>query len=419
MIFLGSAIRKDLWRRSRDPWSLLLWLGIPLMIGLLFTFILGGQGGVRPVAKLLLADEDQSLISSLAAGFFEQGQMRDLIDLERVDRVLGESEMADGKASALLIIPKGFGDAVLYQKPAELQVITNPAQRILPGIILEGVTLLADGTFYIHQVFGEELKIIAESLQIFNQNPANLNPEALSMLSPAIAQKMQIIAQVLFPPRIGIEAVVQPAQESAVEISYGMLFFPGILMMAVLFAAQGLSSDFWEEREQGTLRRYLSTPQALGFFVLAKVVMTIVVMSAVLLFLMALGFWHHGIGVAKLPVALVWLVVAGVVFCGLMAVTQLFLPTHRAASLITSLVTFPLLMIGGSFFPFEAMPGWMAAIGKWTPNGLVLENVKKYLYGRSELSETWLALLMIFGTGVLLWALILWRSHSFARGGSS
>jgi ABC-type multidrug transport system permease subunit len=44
-------------------------------------------------------------------------------------------------------------------------------------------------------------------------------------------------------------------------------------------------------------------------------------------------------------------------------------------------VVFPLIMIGGSFFPFEAMPPWMANIGRWTPNGLAVIQLKQLLFG--------------------------------------
>ena len=39
------------------------------------------------------------------------------------------------------------------------------------------------------------------------------------------------------------------------------------------------------------------------------------------------------------------------------------------------------MMIGGSFFPFETMPGWMAAAGRWTPNGQSVARLKDLLYG--------------------------------------
>jgi ABC-type uncharacterized transport system permease subunit len=54
-------------------------------------------------------------------------------------------------------------------------------------------------------------------------------------------------------------------------------------------------------------------------------------------------------------------------------------------------------MLGGSFFPFEAMPAWMAAIGVWTPNGLGVARLKELLYG--DVSSAALAMAAV-GIGI-------------------
>jgi ABC-type multidrug transport system permease subunit len=65
---------------------------------------------------------------------------------------------------------------------------------------------------------------------------------------------------------------------------------------------------------------------------------------------------------------------------------------------------FPLMMIGGSFFPFESMPKWMATVGSWTPNGWMLVKLKAILLNQAEplsLSVAAFALIVIFG--LLFW----------------
>ena len=42
------------------------------------------------------------------------------------------------------------------------------------------------------------------------------------------------------------------------------------------------------------------------------------------------------------------------------------------------------MMIGGSFFPFEAMPSWMRAVGAWTPNGLAVIQLRELLFGAPQ-----------------------------------
>jgi len=59
----------------------------------------------------------------------------------------------------------------------------------------------------------------------------------------------------------------------------------------------------------------------------------------------------------------------------------LFAGSQRGSELLSSIIVFPLMMLGGSFFPFEQMPAWMAAAGRWTPNGLGVARLKDLLYG--------------------------------------
>jgi ABC-type multidrug transport system permease subunit len=64
-----------------------------------------------------------------------------------------------------------------------------------------------------------------------------------------------------------------------------------------------------------------------------------------------------------------------------MTLLNMFASTQRAADMLSSTIIFPLMMLGGSFVPFETMPSWMAAVGQWTPNGLGVARLKDLLYG--------------------------------------
>jgi ABC-type multidrug transport system permease subunit len=66
-----------------------------------------------------------------------------------------------------------------------------------------------------------------------------------------------------------------------------------------------------------------------------------------------------------------------------MGALQLVASSPRAGSVVVNLMLFPLLMIGGSFFPFQAMPDVLVAVGRWTPNGIVVRRVESILLGRS------------------------------------
>jgi ABC-type multidrug transport system permease subunit len=162
------------------------------------------------------------------------------------------------------------------------------------------------------------------------------------------------------------------------------LFLPGLLFMSIVFTAQGMSLDIWIEKTAGTLRRTLSTPQGPAPFLAGKLLAGIVIMGVAALFALVMGVTMFHVPMGRAAIAFVWSTFAGgALFCFLLLL-QLLATSMRGAQFLSSMVVFPLIMIGGSFFPFEVMPAWMAAVGKWTPNGLAVANVKQILFGHLD-----------------------------------
>ena len=158
MRFVLAALVKDLRRYRRDPWGLVMWAGVPLLLGVLVTAVVGGIGSrTKPTAHLLVADEDQSFISNALLGSFGSGPLQEMGRLDQVDRVAGRAKMDAGEATALLVIPEGFGQAVLREEPSRLELLTNPSQRILPQMVEQMLDVLLDVAFYAHRLFGPEI----------------------------------------------------------------------------------------------------------------------------------------------------------------------------------------------------------------------------------------------------------------------
>ena len=83
MRFLLATARKDLLRIRRDWPALILWIAIPLMVGGLLVLVFGDDAAPR--AKLLVADDDESLVGRLLTGGFQQGSLADLVQVEPVE----------------------------------------------------------------------------------------------------------------------------------------------------------------------------------------------------------------------------------------------------------------------------------------------------------------------------------------------
>jgi ABC-type multidrug transport system permease subunit len=157
-----------------------------------------------------------------------------------------------------------------------------------------------------------------------------------------------------------------------------------MVFMAVLFISQGMADDVWDEKTQGTLRRAVSLPHSLTLFLGGKLVATSLVMAAVALMALAVATLFFGVPVGRVPLAFAWCVFTGTAIYCFFQLLQFAGSTRTGASMVSTMVVFPAMMLGGSFFPFEIMPRWMAAVGRWLPNGQGVARLKDLLTGTAE-----------------------------------
>lgn len=415
MRFVWITAVKDWWRHRRDPVGLLIWIGIPILIGGLLTMVTGGRSGVQPKAKVLVVDQDDSLVSSLLKNGATQAG--GLIELEEVELEPGRKRVNNGKATALLIIPEGFGQAVINETPTTLQLFTNPSETILPGIVEETMSILVDGTFYMHRVAGEEIKTALGGPE---EGAGAFDPQVISGLSVSINAIIGRIGTYVNPPAIAITAPPAEASEEAAEekepITLALLFLPSMLFMSLLFMSQGFSMDLWQERDQHTLRRVIVSPQSSMAFLSGKLLGGAGIVLLVSTVALVVGYAYFRLNVALLPLALLWCVLSGVMLSTMMIVMQLFTSSQKAGGVVSMAVIFPLMMIGGNFFPFEAMPDWMVSIGRLTPNGWAMVQLKSILYDRVDAASLGIAFAGVVVVSTVLFMVSAWRLRTgFAR----
>lgn len=412
---LWNEVEKEVRRRLRDRWVFLYWVGIPVVIGTIVTVGTGGSKGPQPVAELAVVDHDESLVSTMLLTSFEQGELKRRIRVDSVPPEIGEERVRQGEVSALLIIPPGFGDAVLRDQPTRLTLKTNPAQTVLPRIVEEVLSVEVDAVFYAHRAIGDELREIMDLIDASNGDGSGPDDETVAAISVRVNRVVDQVVPYLFPPAIEVKLQEDPVR-SEQEASFAFLFFPGVLLMSALLIAQGLSGDVWNERESGTLSRMMSTPHGLKCYLTGKLIVAGLIYLMISGLLLPAGFYYHSLGFSKLPLAACWLVLAGGSLYLVMLAIQLSCPTRKSAALFTTLVLFPLMMLGGSFFPFETMPDWMAAIGKWSPNGMMLEHLKRYLLDRHTFSGMLtIAVVVLVGSYALLVVTTAMVRRSFAK----
>lgn len=395
MRFVFTSAVKDLRRLRREPVTLLTWLGIPTFIAIILVVIFG-RGDARPNGKLLIVDEDRGIGATLLAGAFSQGPLGNMISVEKVELEEGRHRVDQGKASALLIIPKNFTQALVEGQAANLQLIRNPAQRIMPEMIEEVLSMLTDGAFYLQMVAGDQLRKSAQG------TPSDAS---VAQISVQFNHVIEDTRKYLAPPLIQLNTkVIQDKTDK--PGGFAALMLPGMLYMAVFFISGGLATDVWRERASGALRRVATTPASFRSFLAGKLLAVLVVLALVGAFGLGVARFLADLRISNFPLAVLWIAVSG---CGLylfMMLLQSLASTERVAHMLGNFVLLPLTMLGGSFFPFDMMPRGFAQIGRLTPNGWSVTQLQKILAGVEVTPAAFAAVILFVAAG---WLVVGWR----------
>jgi ABC-type Na+ efflux pump permease subunit len=125
MGIIAHLVAKDVRRKARSPLGLIAALAFPLLFAGLIALAFG-RGDSIPKVRILVDNEDDGLVASLVASAFTSQQASAYFDAKTVTADEGRKLIDDGKASALLIIPKGFTADVLDKKPVKLSSCAIP-----------------------------------------------------------------------------------------------------------------------------------------------------------------------------------------------------------------------------------------------------------------------------------------------------
>jgi ABC-type multidrug transport system permease subunit len=397
--FAWACTLKDLRRLRRDPIAMAIWLGLPILICVLLVLIFG-SGSVAPQGKLLLADEDSSFVSSLLAGAFSQGPLGEMLVVEKVSPQDGRARINRGDGSALLVVPKGFGNAVLKGEASRLKLVTNPTQNILPQIAEQSVSTLVEAVFYVQTLAGDRISALASGTAPADQQVAEASIEFNRLATR--------VSGFLDPRRIDLETEVVETK-GAGSVNLTAAFIPSMLFLSVLFLAMGFSGEVWKERRQAVLRRLLVTPGRVESFLIGRVLSLAAVLllaagGAVLIARAVLT-----VSVTSAVAAVAFTILSGVCLYLILQLVVVYAPSERAANILSNLLLFPLAMVGGSFAPFEVMPQWLASIGRLTPNGWAVAELGEILAGKSGPLEAGVVSLRLLALAAVAFDLIVRR----------
>ncbi len=392
-------IRKDLIRRWRSPAATLAMIAFPLFMSGMIGMVSGGGGSDEeqfPPIKVLLEDRDGGLLTEFLKGAMGREEVRKRLEVTLVG-VEGRARMEKGEASALVIFPERFTDDLLAGRPAQIEVVRNPAEGISPEIVDQGVQALAAYLDQLQRLLGSELDSLRTLLDA-DQFPASTTVGALAM---AVNDRLRALDRYLFPPLIKVESVKQA--KAPVEDRFNVYGYILIMttVMALLFVAARSVGDLFEERKSGMLRRQLASPADLRLIVGAKIVFGMVFGLLLLGLLAAIGLALRWL---KPPIDIFASLSLGGTFslaaCGVLSLVFALVRTEKQAGILGWLVIMGMSALGGSMINIENMPPAMRSLSPFTLNYWVIDGFKQVVFGGAHLGDVTKHVAILAGAGV-------------------
>ncbi len=391
---------KDFKRKWKNPVVLIGFLLIPLVFTFLFGLIFSSsEETTLPAIKVLSMDNDGSLLSRFYLSALTQGELKDMINLESASsEEKAPSLLNKGKASALIIIPSGFGKKIWEGSPAELTLIKNPSEQFLPQIAEEICDTTALVFSALFQIFSDEI----ESIRKLSEQP-DISDQVISELSVMVKNRMEGIEKYVLPPLISIKQVTRNEDQETEESSFSVhsYILPAISIMFLLFICNVVFEDLLREKEKGTLLRMSVSPLRMNEFIWSKILTSAAIGILCSLFLVGLGSVLFSIDWGRLDMLFPIIFCLNILISGFIAFLYTFIRTERQAGALMSSVIIITALLGGSMVPISNFPAFVQKLARFTVNYWGLEAFKKNIMGEPA-SQIWLIVLGMLGTGITL-----------------
>ncbi len=164
-------------------------------------------------------------------------------------------------------------------------------------------------------------------------------------------------------------SVVDEQQVNAHNLRYIEFLLPGLIALSIMqMSVFSVAFVFTQYKEKGVLKRLLATPMQPFQFVAANVITRLLVSLTQGALFIAIGvILFHATIVGSYWLVALSILLGAIMFLGLGFTISGLSKTVDSVPAIANLIVFPMLFLGGTFFPVANMPGWLQVIAKILP----------------------------------------------------
>lgn len=335
-----------------------------IILPVIFTFLLAGgtsSGDEDPRIGLLVVDEANTPISQQILRELENSTA---VRPERVTRAEAQGQFENRRADAVFIIPAGIDSASLQNGSAEVELLQQPnnlnatiAERAISTAIRRVSSAISAAQNAVRQ---------RESKQPF---ASEAERKAYFESSVELAQRIQNET----PERV---AVIEGNTEDPVEYDPRANTSAGQLITWVFIPLFAISALFAYERQQGTLRRLLTTPSRKATFLLGTISGQVVMALIQMLLLIGFGILVMKLSWGREPLALfVILLTSALAAAAFGTALGTFIKTENQAGGISTMFGMVFALLGGCWYPLELFPPAVQNVVKVLPTTWAMQGM--------------------------------------------
>ncbi len=395
MIRILDITLKDLLQLRRDFRTFMFLILMPIIFTLLFGYAFGGFGGGASDARLPVGylDQDDSwvahalhdLLAKSEVIRLEENAFRSPADLEK--------SVADGDLAAAIIVPGGYGKAVLKDKSARLTVIAetgSPAWTTVQAEILALAGRLdnaARTAVILERIDSERMPfryVFEQSLAAWDDPPIAVD-ETTSL-------------------------AVRKASSQAVSLAHTS---PGMMLQFAIAGLLTAAQVIVTERKSRTLQRLLTTATRRIHILVGHYLAIFLLIFAQFGILITFGQFVLKVDYLRLPPATLLVAFAAALCISAMGLLIGILARSEEQAIIFSLVPmFVLSGLGGAWVPLDVTGAAFRAIGHLSPVAWGMDGFENICARGLGFDSVLLPAAALAGYAVLFFGLAVWRLNA-------
>jgi ABC-2 type transport system permease protein len=366
---------KDLMELFRNRLGLVLLIVMPLFMMVMVGFIYPTNGTVTDL-QVGVVNQDAGFngVYLPSQGFLTGlNQINDQTHMLIMSNVSSLDELKDlvqrGQLEGGIVIPSNFSQSVMSGQQGTIIIVSDESNPQISATIQGALKGVFDvmGTAMAQQNLNTTNIAVVKPLNVQTQGVVNGNP------------------------------------------SYFDFIAPGIMAMTVMMSVMtGLPVAISQEKEIGTMDGMMVAPVNRLSILLGKTIAQTArgLIQGVIILALAIGLFGVTIqGNILLVFALLLLGVFS--FVGLGIVVTSFTKDQETAQMLMMTLMFPMMFLGGVFFPIQQMPWYMQTISQFLPLTYASDALRKVMVLGAGIPQISTELIVLVGFGVVMIAIAL------------